>query len=106
MILDSNAERLAELLQVETQLKAGPTSREDTPLIEKLVEIAHSLDVPTRERRDDTHVFLEEPDKISGATWTQCGGVLYFLSQHEPENRALVAAKVAERIARLAPDHR
>ena len=100
--IQSPSELEAQLNHVGGQLAAhhGPGSA--APLLEELIDIAAELRVPTRQRRDDSHVFLEAPHKISEATWTQCGGILYALSHERGLDCAPIAAAVAQRIARLA----
>ena len=71
--------------------------------LRKLSELAASLGVPTRARRDDPYVFIDTPEKISTATWRQCGGVLFALIHDAPANSVEVAALVAQRLAGLAP---
>ena len=98
-------ELILELSHVGGQMHA--CSRGTAPiLIDELVDIARQLAVPIDERRDDAPVFLDEPDKIRTATWTQCGGLLYALCHDHPGNGLQVATGVALRLARLAPQQR
>ena len=104
--MTEKSELVLELSHVGGQLHACSDPQAAPPFIEELVDIARQLSVPTDSRRDDAPVFLEAPDKIGGATWMQCGGLLYALCHDQPDNRLQVAAKVAVRLARLAPQQR
>jgi len=103
-VMTDRSELLLELSHVGGQLHACADPQMVSSLIEELVEIADQLAVPTDERRDDAPVFLEAPDKIRTATWTQCGGLLYALRNDAPSQSLLVAAQVAQRLIRLVPE--
>ncbi len=105
-LINEQDELLLELSHVGGQLHACSDPRVAPPFIDELVDIARRLSVPTDDRRDDAPVFLDAPDKISTATWTQCGGLLYALRHDRPDNRLLVATQVAQRLARLVPEQR
>jgi hypothetical protein len=102
-IVSEQGELLLELSHVGGQLHACSDPQAAPPFIDELIEIARQLSVPTDDRRDDAPVFLAAPDKISSATWLQCGGLLYALSHDRPDNRLHVAAEVAQRLVQLAP---
>lgn len=103
-LMNERGELLLELSHVGGQLHCCADPQVAPSLIEELVEIARQLAVPTDDRRDDAPVFLESPEKISTATWTQCGGLLYALRHDQPDKRLRIAIEVAQRLARLAPN--
>ena len=105
-LMNERSELFLELSHVGGQLHACANPESAPLFIDELVDIARQLSVPIDAPRDDAPVFLGAPDKISTATWTQCGGLLYALCHDGPENRLLVAIKVAQRLARLAAGHR
>jgi hypothetical protein len=100
-MINERSELFLELSHVGGQLHACSNPQTAPLFIDELVDIARRLSVPTDDRREDAPVFLSAPDKISAATWTQCGGLLYALCHDGPENRLQVATKVAQRLARL-----
>jgi hypothetical protein len=100
-VMNERSELFLELSHVGGQLHACSDPKTAPLFIDELVEIARQLAVPTDARRDDARVFLRAPDKISSATWTQCGGLLYALCHDGPDNRLQVAVKVAQRLVRL-----
>lgn len=111
--MQSRTELVAQLAHVGGQLAAPKAEAAREPLLDELQDIAGALDVPINRRRDDAHVFLENPEKIAEATWTQCGGVLYELRHGagperpaDPPPALSIAAEVAQRIARLAATQR
>jgi hypothetical protein len=104
--MNERSELCLELSHVGGQLHACSDPQAAPPFIDELVEIARQLSVPTDAPQDDAPVFLKAPEKISTASWTQCGGLLYALSHDRPKNRLQVATKVAQRLARLVvPQH-
>jgi len=100
-LMNERRELFLELSHVGGQLHACSDPKTAPLFIDELVDIARQLSVPTDERRDDAPVFLGAPDKISSATWTQCGGLLYALCHDGPDNRLQVATEVAQRLVRL-----
>ena len=94
---------MTELALIVRQLQS---SDEPTPdLIDALFDAGRAVNLPTDERRDDAHLFIEGAISIESATWIQCGGLLRALSaRYVAENRALVA-RVARRIFELLPTH-
>lgn len=102
----NRSELVAQLTHVGGQLVGRNVGNAASPLLEELLELARTLHVPTDKPRDDSRVFLNTPQKIAGATWTQCGGILYALSHQSRSDASAIAAEVAQRIARLAPNHR
>ncbi|MEI9938727.1 MAG: hypothetical protein WDO69_16030 [Pseudomonadota bacterium] len=104
--MNEQSELLLELSHVGGQLHACADPLAAPLFIEELIDVARQLSVPTDERRDDAPVFLEAPDKISTATWTQCGGLLYALGHDGPQNRLRIATEVAQRLALLVPEQR
>ena len=97
-----------DLMRIGDQLQNSASDQATRALLGELSMAARSLGVPTNQRRDDAPVFIGAPDKLSTATWTQCGGILFALHHdHAPaKNTAHIAARVAERIAALLPDQR
>jgi len=104
-LMNERSELLLELSHVGGQLHACSDPQVAPCFIEELVEIAQQLSVPTDEPGEDARLFLGEPEKISSASWRQCGGLLYALRYEVPQNRLRVAAEVAQRLARLLPDN-
>lgn len=104
--MNERSELVLELSHVRGQLHACLDPQTAPLLIDELVDIARQLSVPIDDRRDDAPVFLDAPDKIRTASWTQCGGLLYALCHDHPGNRLQVATGVAQRLARLAPQQR
>ena len=100
------SELVAQVTHVGGQLRGRSGDSAASPLLEELLDLARTMQVPTDRARDDSHVFLEAPEKIAGATWSQCGGILHSLAHHRHENCSAIAAEVAQRIARLAPVRR
>jgi hypothetical protein len=93
------ADELAELGRTLSE----QSDLEDRRTIQALVDAAHTLGVPTNQRRDDAPVFLAGTESIESATWTQCGGLLFALAHDQPAEARLIAARVARRIATLLP---
>jgi hypothetical protein len=100
-LMNERSELFLELSHVGGQLHACSDPQMAPLFIDELVDIARQLAVPMDKPRDDAPVFLRSPDKISTATWTQCGGLLYALCHDGPDNRLQVAVKVAQRLVRL-----
>jgi len=103
VLMNERSELLLELSHVGGQLHACVDPQAAPLFIDELVDIARHLSVPTDDRSDDASIFLRAPDKISTATWRQCGGLLYALRHDRPDNRLRIATEVAQRLARLVP---
>jgi len=106
VLMNDPSELFLELSHVGGQLHACTDPQIAPPLIEELVDIARELAVPLDRNRDDVRVFLGAPDKISTASWTQCGGLLYALCHDRPINGLEIATEVAHRLTRLASQQR
>ena len=102
VLMNDPSELFLELSHVGGQLNACSDPQTVPPLIEELVDIARELSVPIDPRPDDARVFLRAPDKISTASWTQCGGLLYALCHERPTNGLEIATEVAQRLTQLA----
>ncbi len=96
-------ELLTELTLIDRQLQASDESTAD--LIDALVDVARALKVPTDDRREDTHRFIEGAESVASATWAQCGGLVFALVERQVVDERAFAALVAQRIGELAPTH-
>ncbi|HEX3774038.1 MAG TPA: hypothetical protein VHV51_06205 [Polyangiaceae bacterium] len=110
-MVDSRALLLARLSDIAYRLqllsRAGRAEPHAFDLaFAELVTTARELDVPTHEPRDDAAVFIADPHKIVGATWTQCGGILHELEKERGDDAAFLVSEVAARLLRIAPTHR
>jgi len=92
-------------LRSERALDSGDARNLDA-VCRDLLRGARGLGLPVDTQRDDPHVFLAAPEKLSTATWAQCGGVLRVLLKRKtpPEPEPLRGA--IARIAELMPNHR
>jgi len=101
--MESCEELMGELALIERQLESSDEPTSD--LIDALVEAARALRLPTDERREDTHLFIDGGEAVESATWRQCGGIVYALIERRIVDERTVAARVAQRIFELAPAH-
>ena len=96
-------ELMEEFALIGRQLQS---SDEPTPdLVEALLDSARAVNLPTDERRDDAHRFLEGTERVESATWAQCGGLAYALAAGQVADERALAARVAQRIFDLLPTH-
>lgn len=101
--MDARDELMAEVALINRQLQASDETAAD--LIEAFVEAARALKLPVDEARSDTHRFIEGVEPVEGATWAQCGGLIFALAQHQLVDERALAARVAQRVFELAPTH-
>lgn len=101
--MESRDNLLAELALISRQLEA---SDEPTPdLISALIDSARAVKVPADEPRQDTHRFIEGTEPVEVATWAQCGGLVWALSESQVAEERALAARLAQRIFALVPTH-
>ena len=100
---------LREWLDLSAQLKWAIARRsfEELAVIQsKLLGAARAMDLPVDVGRDDTHVFLGEPRRLSAATWAQCGGVLGSLLKRRGPLDFDALVRAVARVAQLVPTFR
>lgn len=91
--------------QLETAARNGEAEPSES-LRRELQRAGRLLGVPVDTPRDDAHVFLADPARLSTATWTQCGGVLHALLRHDASANLEAWIGAVERLTVLAPTHR
>ena len=101
--MESRDELMEELALIDRQLQMSDESAAD--LIEALVDAARALKLPIDGRREDAYRFIQGVDSVEAATWAQCGGLVFALSQRQVVDERALAARVAHRVFELTPTH-
>lgn len=102
-MMESRDHLMAELALIDRQLQASDETTSD--LVEALLDVARALKLPVDARREDAHRFIEGTESVATATWAQCGGLVFALTQRQVVEERALAAQVAQRLFELTPTH-
>lgn len=101
--MESRNDLMAEVALINRQLQASDEATSD--LIEALLDVARAIKLPVDEHREDAHRFIEGTESVASATWAQCGGLVFALTQQQVVAERAFAAQLAQRLFELIPTH-